>query len=81
MAVATVFAVIITVPLSALAASRQNGRADHVVRAVSVVGLALPAFWFGIVLIEIFAVHLHSCPSGGRGAASVATSRLSCSPG
>src|ERR1700677_3848234 len=51
-AIATVFAVIITVPLAALAASRQNGVADHVVRTVSVFGLALPAFWFGIVLIE-----------------------------
>jgi peptide/nickel transport system permease protein len=66
-AVATVFAVVISVPLSALAASRQNGVADHVVRAVSVVGLALPAFWFGIVLIEIFAVHLHLLPVGGAG--------------
>ena len=66
-AVATVFAVVISVPLSALAASRQNGVADHVVRAVSVVGLALPAFWFGIVLIEVFAVHLHLLPVGGAG--------------
>jgi peptide/nickel transport system permease protein len=66
-AVATVFAIIFTVPLSALAASRQNGVADHVVRALSVVGLALPAFWFGIVLIEVFAVHLHLLPVGGAG--------------
>ena len=66
-AVATLFAVVITVPLAALAASRQNGVADHVVRAVSVVGLALPAFWFGIVLIEVFAVHLHLVPVGGAG--------------
>ncbi|HUC15792.1 MAG TPA: ABC transporter permease [Acidimicrobiales bacterium] len=66
-AVATAFAVIITVPLAALAASRQNGWADHAVRAVSVVGLALPAFWFGIVLIEVFAVHLHLVPVGGAG--------------
>jgi peptide/nickel transport system permease protein len=66
-AVATVFAVTITVPLAALAASRQNGWADHLVRAVSVVGLAMPAFWFGIVLIEVFAVHLHLLPVGGAG--------------
>ncbi len=66
-AVATVFAIIFTVPLSALAASRQNGVADHAVRGLSVVGLALPAFWFGIVLIEVFAVHLHLLPVGGAG--------------
>ncbi|HMK97478.1 MAG TPA: ABC transporter permease [Acidimicrobiales bacterium] len=66
-AVATILAVTFTLPLSALAASRQNGVADHVVRALSVFGLALPAFWFGIVLIEIFAVHLHLLPVGGAG--------------
>jgi peptide/nickel transport system permease protein len=66
-AVASVFAVVISVPLAALAAARKNSPADHVVRAVSVVGLALPAFWFGIVLIEVFAVHLHLLPVGGAG--------------
>jgi peptide/nickel transport system permease protein len=66
-AVATVFAVVITVPLAALAAVRKNGLADHIVRAVSVVGLALPAFWFGIVLIEVFAVHIRLLPVGGAG--------------
>ncbi len=66
-AVATVFAVVITVPLSALAAARKNGFADHIVRGLSVIGLALPAFWFGIVLIEVFAVHLHVLPVGGAG--------------
>jgi peptide/nickel transport system permease protein len=66
-AVATVFAVVITVPLSALAAARKDGLADHAVRALSVVGLALPAFWFGIVLIEVFAVRLRWLPVGGAG--------------
>jgi len=64
---ASVFAVLVTVPLAALAAWRQNEVADHFVRGLSVVGLALPAFWFGIVLIEIFAVHLHVLPVGGEG--------------
>ena len=65
--VATLFAVVETVPLAALAAARKNGAADHFVRGLSVVGLALPAFWFGILLIEIFAVHLHLLPVGGGG--------------
>lgn len=65
--VATLFSVATTVPLSALAASHKDGVADHIVRGLSVVGLALPAFWFGIVLIEIFAVHLHLLPVGGAG--------------
>jgi peptide/nickel transport system permease protein len=33
--------------------------------AVALGGLSIPHFWFGIVLILIFAVHLHVLPSGG----------------
>jgi peptide/nickel transport system permease protein len=66
-AVASLFAVLISVPLATLAAARKDGVADHLVRGLSVVGLALPAFWFGILLIEIFAVHLHLLPVGGTG--------------
>ncbi len=65
--VAALFAVIISVPMATLAAARKDGVADHLVRGLSVVGLALPAFWFGILLIEIFAVHLHVLPVGGTG--------------
>jgi peptide/nickel transport system permease protein len=64
---ATVFAVAISVPLAAIAASRQDRFADHAVRAVGVVGLGMPAFWIGIVLIEIFAVNLKILPVGGWG--------------
>ncbi|HXW78481.1 MAG TPA: ABC transporter permease, partial [Acidimicrobiales bacterium] len=66
-AMASLFAVVITVPLAAWASSHKDGIGDHLVRALSVFGLALPAFWFGIVLIEIFAVHLHVLPVGGTG--------------
>jgi peptide/nickel transport system permease protein len=61
------FAVLITVPLAALAAARKDRPADHTVRALSVTGLGMPAFWFGIVLIEIFALRLHVLPVGGWG--------------
>ena len=64
---AALFAVVITVPLATLAAARKNTVADHAVRGISVIGLGLPAFWFGIVLIEIFAIHLHWLPVGGIG--------------
>jgi peptide/nickel transport system permease protein len=64
---AALFAILITVPLATLAASRKNKVADHAVRGITVIGLGLPAFWFGIVLIEIFSVHLHLLPVGGIG--------------
>lgn len=62
---ATLFSLFLTVPLATLAAARRDGVADHLIRAISVAGLGLPAFWFGIVLIEIFAVRLHVLPVGG----------------
>jgi peptide/nickel transport system permease protein len=65
--IAALFAIVVTVPLAALAASRQDKFADHVVRGATVFGLGLPSFWFGIVLIEIFSVHLHLLPVGGIG--------------
>jgi peptide/nickel transport system permease protein len=64
---AALFAIVVTVPLAALAASRKDKFADHAVRGISVFGLGLPSFWFGIVLIEIFSVHLHLLPVGGLG--------------
>ena len=64
-ALATLFAVAITIPLAALAAAHKDRTVDHGVRAISVAGLGLPSFWFGIVLIEIFAVHLRWFPVGG----------------
>lgn len=64
---ATLFSILITLPLAALAAGRKERLPDHLVRALSVAGLGLPAFWFGIVLIEIFALRLHLLPVGGWG--------------
>ncbi len=66
-ALATLFAVVISLPLAAVAAARKDRTVDHVVRAASVTSLGFPSFWFGIVLIEVFAVHLHWFPVGGDG--------------
>jgi peptide/nickel transport system permease protein len=66
-AIATAFAVAITLPLAAVGAARRDRLPDQAVRAVSVLGLGMPAFWFGIVLIEIFALRLHLLPVGGTG--------------
>jgi peptide/nickel transport system permease protein len=66
-AMAVIFAILISVPLAVLGASRRDSVADQAVRGFSVVTLGLPSFWFGIVLIEIFAVNLKLLPVGGYG--------------
>jgi peptide/nickel transport system permease protein len=65
--VATFFAIAITVPLAALAAMRQDRASDHAVRMFSLLGLGMPSFWFGIILILLFSVDLHWFPVGGYG--------------
>ncbi len=64
---ATVLTVLISVPLAVLAASRRDGIRDHVVRAVPLVGLGMPQFWLGFLLIYGFAVSLRIFPVSGYG--------------
>ena len=65
--VSAVFCVLITVPLASLAAARQDRPADHAVRVFSLIGLGMPSFFFGIILIIVFAVNLHWFGVGGWG--------------
>jgi peptide/nickel transport system permease protein len=60
--------VLLAVPLAVIAATRRNRLADHVIRAVPLVGLGFPPFWVGIVLLLVFALHLGRLfPVGGYG--------------
>ncbi len=51
----TMLAILIAVPLATLAARRKDGSVDQVVRAVPIVGLGMPSFWLGIMLILLLA--------------------------
>src|SRR6266699_6445587 len=64
---ATVLTVAISVPLAVLAATRRDGIRDHAVRAVPLVGLGMPPFWLGFLLIYAFAISLHLFPVSGYG--------------
>ena len=48
---ATIVSVIIAIPLGTIAAIRQDTWVDYVVRVISIGGLAIPAFWTGIMII------------------------------
>jgi peptide/nickel transport system permease protein len=54
------------VPIGVVSALRRNSWLDHVVRIVTVSGLAIASFWFAIILQLYFAMELGWLPLGGR---------------
>jgi peptide/nickel transport system permease protein len=64
---AAVIAVIASVPLAMLAASKKNGVRDHVVRVVPLLGLGMPPFWVGLLLQLGLAISIHAFPVTGYG--------------
>jgi peptide/nickel transport system permease protein len=62
---AVLFSVVVSIPLGIYAATHQNRPGDYGVMIFSQVGLAVPAFWAGLLLILLFAVRLHWFASGG----------------
>lgn len=51
-----IFATLAAVAIGVWSAVRQYSWSDHTLTGLSYVGLALPAFWFGLVLIQVLAV-------------------------
>ena len=50
--------VIISIPLGILAAVYQNKFPDYFVRGITFVGVSVPSFWLGLILLSIFGVQL-----------------------
>ncbi len=58
-ALALVFSLVIAVPAGVASAVWRNSLIDRVVTLVTVAGVAIPDFWFGIMLILLFSLQLH----------------------
>ena len=58
--------VVVGVPMGMFSAVLKNRAPDHATRFVAVSLVALPAFWFGILLQLLFSVHLEWLPTSGR---------------
>lgn len=63
---ALLIATLLGIPLGLLAALDHNGPLDHLVRVVSVGGLAVAGFWLAIMLQLVFAMDLDLLPLRGR---------------
>jgi peptide/nickel transport system permease protein len=58
-------ALLIALPAGVLAALKRNTVFDYAASVVAFVGVSMPSFWFGIILVLIFAVRLGWLPSLG----------------
>ncbi len=65
--VAASLALLLGVPMGVYAALKRNSFVSHVFMTVSLIGVSLPTFLIGILLILLFAVVLGWFPSFGRG--------------
>ncbi len=65
MGISVLISILIAVPVGVYSALRQYSWADYLVTSLSFFGMSMPTFWFGIILIVIFAVGLGWFPTGG----------------
>ena len=64
--VAMLIALAVAIPLGVLAAVRRGSLIDKAATVISLIGVSMPGFWLGIMLILLFAVHLGWMPVSGR---------------
>ena len=60
-----IFAIVLSIPMGIYSSLHRNRVGDYGIMVFSQIGLAVPAFWAGILLILLFAVNLHWFPAGG----------------
>ncbi|MCP4382410.1 MAG: ABC transporter permease [Hyphomicrobiales bacterium] len=67
-----IFAILIALPLTLVAVRYRNRWPDHMIRAGSMVGFAMPPFWIGLLLILGFGLTLKWFPISGFGSTPIA---------
>lgn len=63
-AIAFSIALIVAIPIGVVSATRQYSLFDHIATTIAFMGQAVPIFWFGLILIIVFAVVLHNPLAG-----------------
>ncbi len=62
---AIVFAVAVSIPIGIISATKQYSAFDNIGMIIALLGVSMPSFWLGLMLILLFSVHLGILPSGG----------------
>jgi len=69
--VTILIAMTIAVPVGIVSALRAGSWLDRTVLSGALLGVSMPAFWFGLLLILLFSVQLQLLPTSGRLAATI----------
>jgi peptide/nickel transport system permease protein len=64
---ATLISLLIGVPAGIISAVKVNSWWDHAAKGIGLLGLSIPGFWLGLVLILVFSVWLRWLPTSGAG--------------
>src|SRR4051812_34175202 len=64
---AVLFASLVGIPIGMYAGYRPHSIVSRSIMALSILGFSVPTFWFGLMLIMVFAVQCGCMPAGGRG--------------
>ena len=64
---ATLISFVIGIPAGIVSAVRVNSAWDHVGKTIALLGLSVPGFWLGLVMILVFSVWLEWLPTSGQG--------------
>jgi len=64
---ASVVAVVLSIPLGVISATRRHEPADYAATSFSLIGISTPNFWLGIMLVLVLAVQFGIFPTSRRG--------------
>ncbi len=65
MLISLLYSVFVAIPLGTIAAVKRNSATDYGASVFGLLGVSIPNFWLGILLIAFFSLHLRWLPSGG----------------
>lgn len=64
--VSILIAIVVGVFIGTMSSTRKDKPFDHTVRVISLIGVSLPIFWLGLILLQVFYLNLGWFPNGGR---------------
>jgi len=61
------FAALVSIPIGVISALKQNSKVDYTAMMGAQMGISIPIFWLGLMMILLFSLFLDLVPAGGRG--------------